>query len=182
MRAFNVLVTTHISHLNAEQTIRSSNLATLLDDAITTVIPDGSEDDFQHVGPRAMMAVRIKGGSGQADDDHSDDERPCMVLSNQEAFAEGVIPISLSAEEDASVYEPAPTYNPDDDDEHAFSACTTSPHPTCRVPAARVVLPQLLPKEYNLEYPEGGPKGSTWHEPVFVGEDVHRRARARARA
>ena len=106
MRTLNALVTAHISHLTAEQTIRSSNLAILLDEAITTVIPDGSEDDFQHVGGRAMMAVRIKGGSGQDEDDNSEDERPSMVLRNQKGSAEGVIPISLSAEEDVTDYEP----------------------------------------------------------------------------
>ena len=50
MRTLNVLVTAHISHLTAEQAIRSSNLTTLPDDAITTVIPDGSEDGFTDVG------------------------------------------------------------------------------------------------------------------------------------
>ena len=116
MTTFHALVTAHIFHINVEQTICSSNLTNLLDEAIATVIPNVSEEDYQHVGGQAMMAVRIKGGSDHVEEDDSEDERPSMVLRNGEGPAEGVVGVSLSADEDATDYEPAPPYNPDDDE------------------------------------------------------------------
>ena len=93
MRTLTVLVNAHISHLTVEQTIRSSDLATLLDDAITTVVPDGSEDGFTDVGGRAMMAMRVRAsGSGQGEEDNSDAERPSMVLRRQDGDAEEDVP------------------------------------------------------------------------------------------
>ena len=43
--------------------------------------------------------------------------------------------------------------------------------PTALSPAL-FVLPQLRPEDFDLSYPEGGPLGSTWQEPV--AGDVHR--------
>ena len=103
MRTFTALVSAHLSHLTADQTIRTSNLGTLLDDAITTVVPDGSEDDFTDVG-RAMMAVRIRAdGSGQGDEDDSDDERPSpfnrKLLPRPKSSVFALITTSLSRKE-----------------------------------------------------------------------------------
>ena len=87
IRTFHALVNAHLAHITLHQRIRTSSLGTLLDDAIANVVGDDPADGFVVIG-HSMMAVRIRAKESGQDYDHSEDERPNMVLRRHDADAQ----------------------------------------------------------------------------------------------